>query len=101
VLPACYRDGHEAPAAVMKDGSITLADVADRTEVLIVACSRCERAGRYRLDTLIARHGSDFGIPTLLAQLSEDCPKRQETTSYNRCGVQCPELAELFLGRTA
>jgi hypothetical protein len=84
----------------MKDGSITLADVAERTAVLIVGCSKCERAGRYRLDTLIARHGSDFGIPTLLAQLSEDCPKRQETTSYNRCGVHCPELAKLFLGWT-
>ena len=56
-------------------GSITLGEVADRTAVLAVACSRCERAGRYRLDALIARHGPAFGIPDLLRVLSEDCPK--------------------------
>jgi hypothetical protein len=36
-------------------GSITLGAVAERTAVLAVACSRCEPAGRYRLNTLIAR----------------------------------------------
>jgi hypothetical protein len=36
-------------------GSITLGAVAERTAVLAWACSRCEPAGRYRLDTLIAR----------------------------------------------
>ena len=38
----------------MADGSITLFQVAAHTKVLAVACSRCDRAGRYRLDTLIA-----------------------------------------------
>jgi hypothetical protein len=52
-------------------GSITLGEVAERTAVLAVACSRCERAGRYNLDTLIARHGEGFGIPELLRLLSE------------------------------
>jgi hypothetical protein len=41
-------------------GSLTLADVAARTETLAVACSRCDRAGRYRLDRLIERHGAAF-----------------------------------------
>jgi hypothetical protein len=40
-------------------GSLTLADVADRTDVLAVACGRCERAGRYPLATLIGR-SDDF-----------------------------------------
>jgi hypothetical protein len=66
---------------------------------LAVACSRCDRAGRYRLDTLIARHGQDFGIPDLLGVLSEDCPKRQSITVYDRCGVHYPELPSLFLNR--
>ena len=30
--------------------------------VLVVACSRWDRAGRYNLDTLIARHGPGFGV---------------------------------------
>jgi hypothetical protein len=43
----------------MADGSISLAEVAAHTEVLAIACSRCDRAARYRLDTLIVRHGPD------------------------------------------
>jgi hypothetical protein len=38
-------------------GPITLGDVAEHTTALAVACNRCERSGRYDLDTLIARHG--------------------------------------------
>jgi hypothetical protein len=38
--------------AVVSEGSITLGEVAEHTAVLAVACSRCERAGRYNLDTL-------------------------------------------------
>jgi hypothetical protein len=47
----------------MTDGSITLFQVAAHTEVLAIACPRCDRAGRYRLDTLIARHGGDSAFP--------------------------------------
>jgi hypothetical protein len=79
-------------------GSITLGEVAERTAVLAVACSRCERAGRYNLDTLIARHGEGFGIPELLRLLSDDCPKRKSITVYDLCGVHCPELPSFFLG---
>jgi hypothetical protein len=56
-------------------GSITLGDVAEHTAELAVVCSRCERAGRYNLDTLIARHGEGFGIPKLLRLLSKRSPK--------------------------
>jgi hypothetical protein len=44
----------------VSEWAITLGDVAEHTTVLAVACSRCERAGRYDLDTLIARHGEGF-----------------------------------------
>ena len=50
--------------------ALTLADVAAKTDVLVVACSRCDRAGRYRLDTLIKRYNRRLGMPTLLAKLS-------------------------------
>jgi hypothetical protein len=40
---------------------ITLGEIATRTSMLTVACSRCERRGSYRLDKLIARHGADAG----------------------------------------
>jgi hypothetical protein len=54
----------------MPSGALTLAQVAAHTAGLAVACSRCDRAGRYRLDTLIARHGPDFGIPAAAVALS-------------------------------
>jgi hypothetical protein len=94
------------PAAALIDeamgssGSITLGEAAEHTAVLTVACTRCDRAGRYNLDTLIARHGTDFGIPDLLRLLSEDCPKRKSITVYDLCGVHCPELPTFFLGKT-
>ena len=79
-------------------GSITLGEVAEHTTVLAVACSRCERVGRYNLDTLIARHGEDFGIPDLLRLLSKDCLKHASVSAYDLCGVHCPELPGFFLG---
>ena len=33
--------------AILSDGSDILGEVAERTAVLAVACSRCDRAGRY------------------------------------------------------
>jgi hypothetical protein len=98
--PTTSRLSALSEEAILSEGSITLVEVAERTAVLAVACSRCERVGRYRLDTLIARHGTDFGIPYLLDVLSADCPKRGSVTFYDRCGVHCPELPGFFLGKT-
>jgi hypothetical protein len=80
----------------MAGGSITLGQVAEHTAVLVLACSRCDRAGRYGMDTLIARHGPGFGIPELLRLLSDDCPKRQSLSAYDLCGVHCPDLPTFF-----
>ena len=52
--------------AMESSGSITLGQVAEHIAVLAVACSRCEWARRYSMDTPIARHGEGFGIPKLL-----------------------------------
>jgi hypothetical protein len=85
---------------VVSEGSITLSEAAEHTAVLAVACTRCDRAEKYRLETLIARHGADFGIPDLLRLLSDDCLKRKSVTIYDRCGVHCQQLPAFFLGRT-
>jgi hypothetical protein len=77
----------------------TLGGVAARTPVLAVACSRCDRSARYRLDTLIARHGPAFGIPGVLRLLAEDCKKRAFVEAYDLCGVYCPDLPGFFLGK--
>ncbi len=59
----------------MPPGSITLSAVAGRTEVLSIACTRCNRAGRYQLAALIEKYGLEF---------------------YDLCGVHCPVLSTLF-----
>jgi hypothetical protein len=41
---------------------------------LVIACGRCNRAGRYPVATLIEKHGRSFPIPILLRTLSADCP---------------------------
>lgn len=81
----------------MKAGSITLADVAAKSQSLNIACSRCERAGRYRLDSLIALHGADFGIPILLDVLAADCPRLNSVSMYDRCGIHCADCPRFFL----
>jgi hypothetical protein len=82
-------------------GAITLDRVAERTDVLVVACSRCDRSGRYRLDALIINHGRRFGIPSVLAKLSVDCPKRQSVSAYDLCGIHAPELGSVSARATA
>jgi hypothetical protein len=77
-------------------GSIIPSDVAQRTEALVVACSRCDRAERYLVAKLIETYGAALPIPWLLRTLSADCPKRQSDTHYGQCGVHCPDLPALF-----
>ncbi len=87
------------PAAAMT-GSITLADVAARTDTLVMTCTRCNRAGRYSLHALIKRYNRRLGVPTLLDKLSADCPKRKSLSDHDLCGIHCPELSTLFLSGT-
>jgi len=62
----------------------SLGEIAARTSMLEVACLRCERRGRYRLDMLIARHGADAGAWVIAPELTADCP-----VCYKRCRDPC------------
>jgi len=48
----------------------TLGEIAIRAQMLAVACSRCDRRGRYRLDTLIARHGANAPVRIIVPALT-------------------------------
>ena len=74
----------------------TLGEIAARTPMLTVACSRCERRGRYRLATLIARHGADAGARVIVAEITADCPQRNSAALMERCDILFPELLKLF-----
>ena len=79
-------------------GSLTLGDVAGKTDTLVITCGRCDRAGRYPVATLIEKHGQKHTIPTLLRTLSADCPKHTSLAAiYDTCGLHCPDLPKLFM----
>ncbi len=47
----------------MSTGSLTLAQIADRLDMVEVRCSKCDQRGRYRMSILIERSGADFAGP--------------------------------------
>jgi hypothetical protein len=77
-------------------GSILLGQVAEHLVTLEIACNRCERNGRAAVDRLMTQHGPLMSIPTLLAVLSADCPKRQANKMHDVCGAHLPQLPEIF-----
>jgi hypothetical protein len=74
----------------MMNGSITLADLAARASHLEVACSRCERRGRYQLARLVATLGADFRMTDLAS-----CPRRTAAV-HERCDVYFPGLISIL-----
>jgi len=64
--------------------------------MLTVVCSRRERCGCYRLDTLIARRGADAPVRAVVPALTADFPWRESAALMERCDVLLPELPALF-----
>jgi hypothetical protein len=64
-------------------------------EVVRVACTRCDRAGRYRLAGMLDRFDPAAGGPDVLAALSADCPRRGINRYGDPCGVYYPDLLAL------
>jgi hypothetical protein len=82
--------------AVSTRGSITMAELVGKLEMLEVACHRCDRRGRLSLERLIAEHGVGMGLPELRSILAADCPRAGSVTINDRCGIHYPQLPELF-----
>lgn len=72
-----------------------LGEIAARTPMLAVVCSRCERRGRYRLDALIGRHGAAARVRIIVPALTTNCPRRDSPTLMERCDVLFPDLVAL------
>ena len=45
----------------MASGALSLGDYPG--DVILLACSKCERRGRYRKASLVAAHGPEIGLP--------------------------------------
>jgi hypothetical protein len=84
--------------AMGSSGSMTLGEAAEHTAVLAVGCTRCNRAGKYRLDTLISRHGEDFGVPDLLRLLSKIAQSAHPLVPMTCAAFIARKLPAFFLG---
>jgi hypothetical protein len=73
----------------MPSGSLTLAEYP--ADLVRLACTRCARRGRYRKDTLIARHGGETALPDL-RQVIAQCSAAK--TLGTACGVYFVDLAQ-------
>jgi hypothetical protein len=85
-----------ATTEALLKGSITLAQVAVKTTMLDIACSRCDRRGRLNVQKLIAEYGAGADLPTLKEKLAHGCPRLESTSIHERCGAHFPRLPELF-----
>ena len=76
----------------MRSGSLMLANVAARTDTLSIACTQCDRAGRYPVATLLKRFGPEIPIPDLLRVLAQGCPMREAVDPAALCGIYYHDL---------
>jgi hypothetical protein len=81
---------------VVSTGFLTLADIAGRVATLEVACNRCDRRRRLRVDHLLAEHGPALPLPELRRIIAADCARMQAGHVHDVCGVHFPELPDLF-----
>ena len=66
-----------------RDGAIILADLIGKLDVLYVHCTKCSRAGRYRVQNLIEERGSNTKLIDWLDELTADCPKKVARPLYS------------------
>lgn len=78
----------------MANGSVTLGDVAARSNRIDVACSRCDRRGQYSLSRFVGKLGEDFPMTDLAAHIA-DCPKRNGP-AWERCDIYYPGLGAIM-----
>ena len=78
-----------------RDGSLTPRDLAEKLDVLVVACEKCGRSGRYRVTTIAEKIGWDGKLTDWLFDLTRDCPRKQSPGLSDPCGARCPDLPKV------
>jgi hypothetical protein len=79
-----------------RDGAIIFAVLIGKLDVLRVACAKCERAGRYRLDRLVKDRGRDAKVIDWLSELTADCPRMSAHNMNDQCGARFPDLPRVL-----
>jgi hypothetical protein len=77
-----------------RGGAITFGDLDGKTDVLRVACRKCERNGHYHVAGLIERYGCD-GRLVDWKELTVNCPRRanDRIAFHDICGACFADLA--------
>jgi hypothetical protein len=75
----------------VKQAYYRLAD--EKCEIILVACSKCDWRAAFARDELIAAHGADYVMPTLLNHLAAPGCSRLGS-QWDRCGVHYVEPIE-------
>jgi hypothetical protein len=78
------------------DGATILSDLVGKLDAVRVTCERCGRNGRYRLESLIAKHGSNAKIVDWLDELTADCSVKHAQNWSDRCAARCPDLPKVL-----
>jgi hypothetical protein len=69
----------------LKRAFYTLAD--EKSEIILVACNKCDWKAAFVRDELIASHGTALAMPSLLRELAPpDCPRMDN--QWDGCGVR-------------
>jgi len=61
-----------------------------RLDMLDVACSRCDRAGRLSVARLIEQHGPALPLPELRRIVAAECPRPDSPQVHEQCDVFFP-----------
>jgi hypothetical protein len=74
-----------------RDGSLTPRDLIEKLDVLVVACDKCGRSGRYRVLRLAEQIGWDGRLTDWLHDLTADWPRKRSASIGDQCHARCPK----------
>lgn len=79
-----------------RDGAIVSGDLVGKLDALRVECSKCGRAGRYRIADLIERYGRDGKLLAFTDDVTATCERRRARSDSDPCGAIFPDLPRVL-----
>jgi hypothetical protein len=70
--------------------------IEGKLAMLRVECTRCKRAGLYRVAKLIELYGRDGNMTDWVWRLKQDCPRHSAPVVRERCDLICQDLPKVM-----
>jgi len=77
-------------------GAIIFADLIGKLDTVRVACGKCGRSGRYRLQRLIDERGRNAKVIDWMDEITADCPRKMTNSMNDQCAARCPDLPRVL-----